>query len=54
MFPNSVALSTLAMWNFDRLNKQKRALREHQKLNEADAQQFREMGDRSPFFKYTI
>ncbi|KZP18347.1 MFS general substrate transporter [Athelia psychrophila] len=50
----TIILSAVAMWDYNRLNKQKDALCLREGITEARADEFREMGDDSPLFRYTI
>ncbi|KZP18356.1 MFS general substrate transporter [Athelia psychrophila] len=50
----AIILSAVAMWDYNRLNKQKDALCLREGITEARADEFRELGDDSPLFRYTI
>jgi hypothetical protein len=50
----SITLSFFAMWNYNRLNKQKEALCLNQGITAEQEDEFRNMGDDSPLFRYTI
>ncbi|KZP18813.1 MFS general substrate transporter [Athelia psychrophila] len=50
----TIILSAVAMWDYNRLNKQKDALCLREGITEARADEFREMGDDSPLFRYMI
>lgn len=47
-------MSCFAMWDYNRLNKKKEALCAREGITEARADEFRELGDESPLFRYTI
>jgi len=50
----SIVLTTFAMWNYKRLNKEKDALCARENITEKDHQRYVYMGDDSPLFRYTI
>jgi hypothetical protein len=53
-FTRSIILSLISMWNYNRLNKEKIALCEREGIDHSQAVKFREMGDKSPLFRYTL
>ncbi|KAF9467416.1 MFS general substrate transporter [Collybia nuda] len=50
----SIILSTFAMWNFNRINKEKEALCRREGIDDSRRDEFKEMGSESPLFRYTI
>jgi len=50
----SVVLSLVAMWEYNRLNKQKIALCEREGIDESRRDEFKDMGNESPLFRYTL
>ncbi|KIJ18602.1 hypothetical protein PAXINDRAFT_167193 [Paxillus involutus ATCC 200175] len=50
----SILLSSFAMWNYRRINKQKEELCRERGITEDHRDEFRDMGDGSPLFRYTI
>lgn len=50
----SILLSGFAMWDYNRLNKQKEELCRERGITESHKDEFREMGDQSPLFRYTL
>ncbi|KAG6335259.1 hypothetical protein ID866_3834 [Astraeus odoratus] len=50
----SILLSLFAMWDFNRINKRKEALCREQGITHAKKDEFVNMGDDSPLFRYTI
>jgi len=50
----SIVASCIAMFTYNRLNKQKEEQCKREGINHSHAPQFREMGDDSPLFRYTI
>jgi MFS family permease len=50
----SITLSFFAMWNYNRLNRQKEALCAAEGITADRADEFRDIGDESPLFRYTI
>ncbi|KIJ68120.1 hypothetical protein HYDPIDRAFT_173800 [Hydnomerulius pinastri MD-312] len=50
----SILLSLIAMWNYNRINKQKEELCRQQGITDDRREEFKDMGDESPLFRYTI
>ncbi|KAH0828671.1 major facilitator superfamily domain-containing protein [Lanmaoa asiatica] len=50
----SFLLSTFAMWNYNRLNKQKKKLCRENGITEDRQGEFQNMGDDSPLFRYSV
>ncbi|KAI9571127.1 major facilitator superfamily domain-containing protein [Boletus coccyginus] len=50
----SMLLSTFAMWNYNRINKQKEGLCREGGITEDRQDEFRNMGDESPLFRYML
>ncbi|KIM83272.1 hypothetical protein PILCRDRAFT_819517 [Piloderma croceum F 1598] len=50
----TIILSFFAMWNYNRINKQKEALCAKEGITSDRADEFNAMGDDSPLFRYTI
>jgi len=50
----SMLMSTFAMWNYNRLNKEKEELCREGGITEDRQDEFRDMGDESPLFRYTL
>ncbi|KAF9237557.1 MFS general substrate transporter [Melanogaster broomeanus] len=50
----SILLSVFAMWDYKRLNRQKEELCRERGITEDRRDEFRDMGDESPLFRYTI
>ncbi|KAF9237556.1 MFS general substrate transporter [Melanogaster broomeanus] len=50
----SILLSCFAMWDYKRINKQKEELCREHGITEDRRDEFRDMGDESPLFRYTI
>ncbi|KAF5346736.1 hypothetical protein D9756_010402 [Leucocoprinus leucothites] len=50
----AIVLSAVAMWDYNRLNKQKIGLCEREGIDESRAHEFSEMGNESPLFRYTL
>ncbi|KAF9237555.1 MFS general substrate transporter [Melanogaster broomeanus] len=50
----SILLSCFAMWDYRRINKQKEELCRERGITEDRRDEFRDMGDESPLFRYTI
>jgi len=50
----SILLSAFAMWNYKRINRQKEELCRERGITEDRRDEFRDMGDESPLFRYTI
>ena len=53
-FDVSILLSAFAMWDYNRINKRKEALCRERGINEDRKEEFRNMGDQSPLFRYTL
>ena len=49
-----VILSFFSMWDYNRLNKQKEALCAKEGITNDRADEFQDMGDDSPLFRYDI
>ena len=49
-----IILSLFAMWDYNRLNKQKEALCAKEGITNDRADEFKDMGDDSPLFRYDI
>jgi MFS family permease len=50
----SIVLSLFAMWDYNRLNKKNIAICEREGIDESRRHEFREMGNKSPLFRYAI
>ncbi|KIJ68115.1 hypothetical protein HYDPIDRAFT_107769 [Hydnomerulius pinastri MD-312] len=50
----SILLSFLAMWDYKRINKQKEELCRERGITDERRDEFKDMGDESPLFRYTI
>ncbi|KAG8214046.1 hypothetical protein J3R82DRAFT_10803 [Butyriboletus roseoflavus] len=50
----SILLSAFAMWDYNRINKQKEELCRERGITEDRKDEFRNMGDQSPLFRYTL
>ena len=50
----SILLSVFAMWDYDRINKQKVEACRQYRITEMQKDEFRNMGDESPLFRYTL
>ncbi|KAH7920703.1 MFS general substrate transporter [Leucogyrophana mollusca] len=50
----TIVLSFVAMWDYNRLNKKKEALCAKEGITDSRKDEFRDMGDASPLFRYTI
>jgi len=50
----SILLSLFSVWDFKRINRQKEALCREQEITDAKRDEFVNMGDDSPLFRYTI
>ncbi|KIJ18601.1 hypothetical protein PAXINDRAFT_167190 [Paxillus involutus ATCC 200175] len=50
----SILLSCFAIWDYKRINKQKEELCRERQITDDRRDEFREMGDESPLFRYTI
>ncbi|KAF8134538.1 major facilitator superfamily domain-containing protein [Boletus edulis] len=50
----SILLSAFAMWDYNRLNKQKEKLCREIGITEDRKDEFRDLGDQSPLFRYTL
>ncbi|KAF8557618.1 MFS general substrate transporter [Imleria badia] len=50
----SILLSAFAMWDYNRINKQKEEQCRESGITEDHKDEFREMGDESPLFRYTL
>ena len=53
-FDVSILLSAFAMWDYNRINKQKEELCRERGITEDQKDEFRNMGDESPLFRYTL
>ncbi|KAI9566945.1 major facilitator superfamily domain-containing protein [Boletus coccyginus] len=54
LMSSSILLTLFAMWNYDRLNKQKEKLCAEHGITDDQKGEFREDGDDSPLFRYTL
>ncbi|KXN82016.1 hypothetical protein AN958_03314 [Leucoagaricus sp. SymC.cos] len=50
----AIVLSLVAMWDYNRLNKQKIELCRREGIDDSRAHEFSEMGNKSPLFRYTL
>ncbi|KDQ57415.1 hypothetical protein JAAARDRAFT_206966 [Jaapia argillacea MUCL 33604] len=50
----SIILTTFSMWNYHRLNKLKVELCEREGIDDTRKEEFRDLGDQSPLFRYVI
>ncbi|KAJ8696070.1 hypothetical protein PTI98_005968 [Pleurotus ostreatus] len=50
----SIVMSLFAMWDYNRINKQKEKLCEKEGIDHSRRQEFSELGDHSPLFRYTL
>ncbi|KAF8843026.1 hypothetical protein BDN67DRAFT_1009300 [Paxillus ammoniavirescens] len=50
----SIFLSCFAIWDYKRINKQKEELCRERQITDDRRDEFRDMGDESPLFRYTI
>lgn len=50
----SMLLSAFAIWNYDRINKEKENRCYQCEITKNQRDEFRNMGDRSPLFRYTL
>ncbi|KAF4598010.1 hypothetical protein EYR40_006359 [Pleurotus pulmonarius] len=50
----SIVMSLFAMWDYNRINKQKEELCEKEGIGHNRRQEFSELGDQSPLFRYTL
>lgn len=50
----SIVLSCFAMWDYNRLNKQKIAQCQNEKIDLSRQDEFKDMGNESPLFRYTL
>ena len=50
----SILLSAFAMWDYNRINKQKEEQCREGGITEDREDEFRDMGDQSPLFRYTL
>ena len=50
----SILLSTFAMWNYNRINQQKEEQCREGGITKDSKDDFRNMGDASPLFRYTL
>jgi len=50
----TILLSAFAMWDYNRINKQKEELCREHGITEDQRDEFRDMGDESPLYRYTL
>lgn len=50
----SILLSAFAMWDYNRINKEKEEQCREGGITEDRKNEFRDMGDESPLFRYTL
>jgi len=51
---SSIVLSCFAMWDYNRINKQKITQCEEEKIDSSRQDEFKDMGNESPLFRYTL
>lgn len=50
----SILLSAFAMWNYNRINKEKEEHCRKDRITEDRKDEFQNIGDQSPLFRYTL
>ena len=50
----SMLMSAFAMWDYNRINRQKEEQCRQYRITEMQENEFRHMGDESPLFRYTL